>query len=141
MKMARTGMIAAATVAALALMILGTPVSMQAQSEALRATIPFNFHVGDKTLPAGTYVVEKRAGAIFIQDRSGHSAVALTIGVTQGINAADTLVFNRYGDKLFLSEVRWNGYSTGSELRRTAQETRLGSNFAPQTVTVAANIR
>lgn len=72
--MARNGMFVAVMGTALALLVLGTPVPVQAQSEGMSVRIPFDFNVGDKRLPAGTYVVERRGEALSLkgQGRSHH---------------------------------------------------------------------
>ena len=79
---------------------------------AAKANIPFDFQAGGVTLPAGTYMVKTDVtpGIVMLSNFAGKKSVVL---LTQGIGtvAADgnsKLVFNRYGDRYFLSQV-WNG--------------------------------
>jgi hypothetical protein len=52
---------------------LVTTAGAMAQGRAVRATVPFNFTVGDKLLPAGTYEISKpSAGIIELQIRDKH---------------------------------------------------------------------
>jgi hypothetical protein len=47
---------------AIAVLALGvTSVSLKAQSVSLVVKVPFAFQAGDKTLPAGTYTLKRRA--------------------------------------------------------------------------------
>ena len=139
MKFARNRVLV--TVAALALMILGVRTEVQAQSVALRVTIPFQFNVGNATLPAGTYVVTPSGGgAIRISDQDGHVANVLTNGIwNRSGGRTDELMFHRYGDVHFLSEVRWSGYPAARGLMKSKAETRIASGASPQLVAAAAN--
>src|ERR1041385_6433653 len=72
--------------------------------------IPFNFSVGEKAFPAGSYVIERNRNnsdtvwVIRHKDDSG-SAILLTRPVRGNDVVAKTrLVFNRYDDLHFLSE-------------------------------------
>lgn len=79
----------------------------------LKATVPFPFTVGKTEVPAGTYTI----------DSISHSAIAIR-GTANGVftlvnlgpdsnNGTPKLVFNKYGDKYFLSQV---SRGSGSEV-------------------------
>src|ERR1041384_7408166 len=76
------------------------------------ASIPFEFSVGYKTLPAGEYTVRVIATAgdgLLIQNDDGTDSVFRLSEATQGKDKSHArLVFHRYGERYFLSEV-WNG--------------------------------
>lgn len=79
----------------------------------IQGKIPFSFYVGNKSLPAGNYVVRPLGSlhnVLAIQNAENHAS-ALTI-VPIGVQAASAqntkLVFHRYGDTYFLSQV-WQG--------------------------------
>jgi len=95
----------------------------------LKANIPFDFSVGDKTLPAGVYTVEPLAtpGVLQIR-REDCRAGALT--QTHGVQARPEqdqtkLVFHRYGDRYFLAQVWTAGDSDGRELGKSRTEREL----------------
>ena len=55
--------------------------SAQTQSAQVRATVPFDFTVANKQLPAGTYSIARaKNGAIEILNRKGR-VVMITLGV------------------------------------------------------------
>ena len=143
MKVKRTLLAAGVTVAALMLMVLVNPVPGHAQSAtAMVVKIPFDFLVGSKGLPAGTYTVEKRGEALWINDGSGNNAAILTNAVdNRGFRQGNMLVFNRYHEHYFLSEARWSDYSSARGLIKSAMETRIASSSSSQPVTIAASVR
>ena len=63
--------------AALVGMVLALNLNINAQSLGMRVNIPFEFHAGDKTLPAGIYTIEKRSEALVISDARGNGAAVL----------------------------------------------------------------
>jgi hypothetical protein len=118
-----------------ALAILNVPAPALAQSGAMSVTIPFDFHVGSKTLPAGTYIVNRQGEAIQISDSRGHAAFVISTPVPNpAANLDNQLVFNRYGNDSYLSEVRWLGYSTGRGLAKTTNEVELAKVFSGRNV-------
>lgn len=94
--------------ALLALATLTTAAVASAQDIA-RADIPFEFRAGAKALPAGSYEVSGlNSWAIVLRNRdAGESAAILAQEVAPGTDSGDaTLVFHRYGDRYFLTQVR-----------------------------------
>jgi hypothetical protein len=80
--------------------------SMSAQNRAVKATVPFDFSVGNKLLPAGTYTISSESyGVIEIRNYDRH--IALVSTTTHDANESKTaeLVFHKYGDQYFLSEI------------------------------------
>src|SRR3982751_544365 len=117
------------------LAILNVPAPALAQSGPMIVAIPFDFHVGSKTLPAGTYIVNPQAEAIQISDSRGHTAFVISTAVPNPAAKLDNqLVFNRYGNDAYLSEVRWLGYSTGRGLTKTTNEVQLAKAFSGRNV-------
>ena len=97
--------------------------SVQAQeSETLTATIPFDFKVGQATLPAGQYSLSYDAaespGVLTVRGKDGHEgAVALTMPVASAHPTKDAkLVFAREGTITVLSEVFVGDDPTGLEV-------------------------
>ena len=140
-------------IATLSLFLALAAVSAQAQSRGkIEAQIPFDFIVGDVTLPAGNYSVKlisrNNDKALLIRSEKGRaSAMVLTNAVEAGAEQSGSkLVFHRYGDKYFLSQVWTQGVNTGRELYRSSDERRLANEPAeaemkPQRIEIAARTR
>jgi hypothetical protein len=132
------GRLAAMVLAGAVLMILNIPAPAMAQSTALSVTIPFDFHAGGSTLPAGKYIVDRVGEAIRISDSNGHAAFVIATAVPNpAANLDNQLVFNAYGDERYLSEVRWMGYSAGRGLAKTTKEIELAKVFSGRNVLTA----
>ena len=95
--------------ALLAAASLMAPIGLPAQSRQ-QATIPFDFTVGQRLLPAGTYVIRPLGrGVIAVRGWKGNDLVSATTLITSTNEVSrnpDTLVFHKYGDQYFLSEIR-----------------------------------
>lgn len=120
---------AIAAVLALATMLWVT--STFAQSQPLRANIPFDFYVAGKLLPAGAYIIETagQGSAIQLWDRNGNSAFVMTRNQKPNHSTdSNRLVFHRYGTTSFLSGVYWAGFTSGKELAPSEMEHKLASN-------------
>ncbi len=108
----------------------------------VKANIPFNFTVNRMTLPAGEYTVSNSgtSGVLLIsaQDSSQRGFIS-TIGVQANKGSSQTkLVFHRYGDQYFLSQIWVSGESSGRELPRTRAEKELMAKAASDSVTILA---
>lgn len=72
------------------------------------ASVLFAFSVGDTEMPAGNYIISSVSdSAIAVRNRSKGTSVISLFRPEQPTNNNDTtkLVFHRYGDKYFLSQV------------------------------------
>jgi hypothetical protein len=89
----------------LAAFVAGT--GAMAQGHAVQATVPFDFTVGDKLLPAGTYEIwSPSTDTIEVQNRDKHVAMLTTTTYDshESRNGGE-LVFDRIGEQYFLSEI------------------------------------
>ncbi len=111
-----------------------TAVTVAAQSERSKITIPFSFIVGEKTLPAGEYTVEpnRRDSDQFwlFQSKDGRTS---SLFATMPVRANQTqegskLVFHRYGEQYFLSQIWTAGANSGRELLMPRLERELAKN-------------
>lgn len=109
------------------------------------ANIPFAFIVGNKTLPAGDYTIDRPdsndPNVLLIRNANNHIALFTNAESVQAKQMPDKseLVFNRIGDKYFLSKVWVTGDDIGCEIPKPRAERELelsASNSSPQTVTV-----
>jgi hypothetical protein len=119
----------------LSLLLMVTAVSVAAQSERSGVlNIPFSFIVGEKTLPAGEYTVEPNRRDYdkvwLVQSREGEaSALFTTLPVRANQTQEETkLVFHKYGDQYFLSQIWTPGGNTGRELLMPRLERELAKN-------------
>jgi len=90
-------------------------------------TIPFNFYVAGKTLPAGQYHVGRStedSEGLVLRGTDGRTGVfVLTRGIqTAEVQQESRLVFRRYGDQYFLGEVWISARSKGRELPKSRKE-------------------
>jgi hypothetical protein len=98
-----------------------------AQSNGVRANVPFDFTVSNKLLPAGTYTIH-RASSGLIEIRNHDKPIAvLTIGNQDGNTSPNggKLVFHKYGDQYFLSEILSDWATMNVSVPRSKAETRV----------------
>ena len=118
-------------------------VSARAQAGfVLAANIPFDFVVGKQTLPAGEYRIEQLSGrsVLLIRSTDGHtSTVVMTMpALANDWQSESKLVFNRYGDQYFLSQIWTAGNQSGRELYKSPRETELAGKAVKREVAVLA---
>jgi hypothetical protein len=117
-----------AMLALLLTVALGTAVATaNGQSKhKLTAQVPFEFIVGDKTLDAGQYQVSEvgvASDALAIKGAdSKNSAIQLARTTASHQSKAARLVFRRYGNTSFLSQVWEGGEEIGRQLPKSSQE-------------------
>jgi len=78
-----------------------------AQSNGVKANVPFDFTVANKLLPAGTYTMIRESTGL-IEIRNHDKPVAVLTVVTHDENTSSDggkLIFHKYGDQYFLSEI------------------------------------
>lgn len=88
----------------------GSAENANAQTTHFTADIPFTFHVGDQSLPAGEYTVRCTNPAsdvkvLQLRSKDGKSNVLVrTNSVIGGVNNQTKLVFNRYGNQYYFAQ-------------------------------------
>ena len=106
--------------------------------DPMLVNIPFAFVAGDVTLPAGQYRVQKLDGnsAVILINCTDASTAAMVLSnasETKEIQTQSKLVFKRYDNRYFLSQVWKAGSNRGRQLlksrseREIAQSARLGT--------------
>jgi hypothetical protein len=97
----------------------------------IQGKIPFSFYVGSTALPAGNYVVRPVTHDVLAIQNVENKATAISV-MPVGVQAASAqntkLVFHRYGDTYFLSQV-WQGLgrSEGFQLVPSKTERELAA--------------
>jgi len=100
-------------------------------NQELVADIPFEFTVCSEQLPAGKYKVRSFSSAtphvMLVRSDDSRSVIMACAHEVQVPKRTTTgkLIFNRYGDKYFLSELWLQGEITGTELFKSEQEQAL----------------
>jgi hypothetical protein len=97
----------------------------------LDADIPFQFHVGNKELPAGKYRIhmldnsDLTAMEIISADGSASAVFQIQESDTNSAPTKSELIFNKYGHDYFLAKLFDEGDPSGSELIESAYEKRI----------------
>jgi hypothetical protein len=91
-----------------------TVTAVQGQGMTMSVTIPFDFGVGGKTFPAGEYYLQRSSDGerVVTQIRSRDKTLSMYLPLTHPVqdlnvqpDSKSKLVFNKYGDQFFLSQV------------------------------------
>jgi hypothetical protein len=130
---------------------LGTLALLAAASafgqQKLRYDIPFEFHFADTVMPAGQYEVNAAANNVrhFLSLECYTCQVhaySTTFGIGGGGNLPDQgrLVFNKYGETYFLSEVWTPGDSQGGGLTKSKTESET-ARTTPSVARITVPVR
>ncbi len=113
-----------------ALLLAASASIAQTKQGDVTADIPFPFVVAGQTLPAGHYIVSRaNVDSLAIHDANNHSMFVPTHSAQRSMNDDSCkLVFHRYGDTYFLSEVWVAGNPTGKALFRSRAERDLAAS-------------
>lgn len=106
--------------------------SALAQDRAAQATVPFDFTVGDKLLPPGTYIITPQDyGVIMIQNpRRNITVLTTTTFDSREPRSGGKLVFNKYGDQYFLREILCSQAAMNMAVPASKQEKRVRTQQA-----------
>src|SRR6266404_3151675 len=123
------------TLSAFCLSAMLGSVCLNAQN-IMTAKIPFDFTVGTKSFTAGEYIVRSEsARPVLALESADHKSAIMAL--TQDVHtrtplSKGKLVFNRYGDQYFLSQV-WRPGATGRQLpKSSAEKEMIAKAKAPQ---------
>jgi hypothetical protein len=109
-----------------------------AQDRVATADIPFSFTVCKEQLPAGKYRIEPFSRAnpsiMLFRSEDNRSVEIVCTRDVQGtkLSGKGKLIFNRYGNQYFLSELWFPGERTGSEVLKSEREEMLLRELAPR---------
>lgn len=99
-----------------------------AQDHSVTATVPFNFTVNGTSLPAGSYTISSdsaRANVLSIRNRQEKVNIwAVGMVDSNEPGQAGSLVFHKYGDRYFLSDIRYSHSSTKAHFPSSKAEKR-----------------
>jgi hypothetical protein len=119
-------------------LVTAWPALAQSVTTLAKADIPFDFVVGQKTMPAGEYAIgpgnNTNKDILWIK-KADSRATANVVTFGQNIKrqqAGSFLVFNRYGDKYFLSQLWTESNHVGRQAVKSAQEKELIQAAGPK---------
>lgn len=127
------------TLIALIVLVGSLAVAAQAQTAnriALIANIPFQFSIGNKSLPAGEYTVRSISDNSFnvvlrITSRDGTTGVMLQTSTVEGrAQKRARLIFHRYGNRYFFAQAWVEDDSTGVEAQKSSAERAVERELA-----------
>ncbi len=111
-----------------------------AQSGTYSASIPFQFRVGQTVMPAGDYQLSVVAPKVLaLRGDAGNANVMAQTAEIDEVRSNDRnprLIFHRYGERYFLSQV-WSN-TRGHQLFVSSTELESARNAAPATVKIVA---
>jgi hypothetical protein len=116
-------------------------------TDDLEVNIPFQFHAGDTKLPAGEYrihVLEDSDLRLMEISSANGSVSALFQVQDRGLNstpANSELIFNKYGDRYFLTELFEEGSASGSQVVKSRYEKAVSQQAAEAQEHVTAHRR
>ena len=139
----------------IAMMVLVGSIAVTTRAQSIRhrqmnASIPFQFNVGDKTLPAGEYTVHQLnpgsdVATLQIRSKDGsNSAVVQMISATRFRQESARLIFRRYGNRYFFAQAWVDLENSGLEAPKSRAERAARSEMAgikAKTETVALRNR
>jgi hypothetical protein len=127
-----------ALVAAIATVLIQPVLKAQTPEGPVTANIPFAFQIGSYHYAPGKYVVQMQTDHVMlVQGASGPSCMLLVNrDIARHPSAKSMLVFHRYGNHYFLSELHIAGNQESlkaarSKAERTAQQEEEASNRNP----------
>ena len=117
---------------------------LSAQSDHKTITaVPFDFMVGSQHMAAGTYDVTTDQSKVLIRgEENGSASFAIAFwAYADKTQERAKLVFKRYGDRYFLSQVWYPGTNQGRELGISKVERELARNSdKPEIVALIAAV-
>jgi len=110
----------------------------------IEANIPFQFHVGNKALPAGEYIIHQLENSdltvMEISSADGKLSALFNVEAEQANSAPEKteLIFNKYGDRYFLSELFDEGNADGNKLVASRDEKQARKEGGAEVAYIAA---
>jgi hypothetical protein len=117
---------------------------------SLLADVPFAFEVGDRSYPAGTYLIVRQDNPNLIQVRSTDltqkPSIALTLAPSPNPKGTVSLSFERVGDCQFLTAASYPGFRLDVPEPRRAKTMRsngpaIRAGRRGEIITIAATLK
>jgi hypothetical protein len=116
-------------------------------TDTLEANIPFQFHAGNTKLPPGNYSIHilENSDLKFMEITSADGSTSALFEI-HGTDSSSTpakgeLIFNKYGNRYFLSKLFDEGNPSGNEVVESAYEKRVSQAAAEAQIHVPTHHR
>ena len=114
-----------------------------AQTIHLKVVVPFGFNAGNTMLPPGLYDIQSTGNGykvLAIRSMNSTAAVVLISHSCESLHPTDRtrLVFHRYGQRYFLSQVWLQGNHIGHQLPPSPREVEVARDFSKDEVILVA---
>ncbi len=111
-----------------------------AQVRIIQADVPFDFIVGNRTMPAGEYSLALNgSGALRVSQTSGNEITGITaVQVAGSVDPTPRLLFHRYGARHYLVEVWLGEMSMSHRLFTSPAELESAKVTKQETATILA---
>lgn len=126
-----------------AMAAMSTGFGWAAAPDDVTVAVPFEFNVGNQTLPAGEYSIKSDFGSSVVQIRDARYHIRASVIAMPGEKPAGStqsqLAFRVYGRKHYLGSM-WNDVTGNSrELKKTSaeRETEMAAGTETRTVLIA----
>ncbi len=123
---------------------LGVTTASAQMITQVKANIPFEFMAGSKTLPAGEYTVSSQvaSGALVIRSEDSRETAFVIVNRAGTPNQSDqaSLVFHRYGNRYFLSQILTPGVGMSFQVpeSKVEREASRSASVQRQNLTILA---
>jgi hypothetical protein len=107
------------------------------ETREMQLTIPFDFYVGERLMPAGNYEALAFDNAVRFRSTTAHTSAGIQTLQLNAVPGALTpvVIFNKYGNDYFLREMWWGrGTNFGSMTTTTKREIELAKNSHPSRI-------
>lgn len=126
------------------LLLLSGLMLAQSLTKTVVAQVPFDYMVGNSIIPAGECVVQVANGDILTIHNfaARKSALVASSNANESQDNRTVMVFERYGNQYFLSEIRIAGSNLTYKLPQSRAEAELRAQNAPASpVTLLAALK
>jgi len=108
----------------------------RAQSEAgiIKVSIPFEFNIGAQRFSAGEYSLKPlMQNTTLLRNKDGRVVTTISTNSVESRNVPGSvkLIFNRYSEHYFLSQIWEAGNEIGKELPKSSAETEVAGEYSP----------
>jgi hypothetical protein len=128
------------TTSAIALFVASLFITAGVWAQSVKANIPFDFKVNNTTVPAGTYIISSAStdhDVLRISDRKDVHLLTTALPNPAYAGKANVMVFHKYGNQYFLSEIR-SADSSSMNLRLPVWKAEKRARMQTQETAAAA---
>lgn len=107
----------------------------QSESRNIRVNIPFDFNIGLQRFSAGEYsLAPLLSNTTLLRNRNGQvlTSIATNSVESRRVSSSVKLIFNRYSERYFLSQIWEAGNEVGREIPKSPAETEVAGEYSPE---------